>query len=174
MWLSTRIRAVGVWFSGYNNSFNTNGASGGGLANTPNVYLVPAGVDTVVNGADRTRTARRTWSVFDQAMPLPYDTGDAGDPVAGSAERRRHPAFRAHHDSGSFGDDELCRNARLVGRSVWNSQWVLIIPGQSLLADPEEGIERFIYGGKNGDGTRDSNGVRDILLYFKTYSYGGD
>ncbi|MBR6023249.1 MAG: LamG domain-containing protein [Kiritimatiellae bacterium] len=172
-WLSTRIRAVGVWFSGYNNAFNTNNASGGGLANTPNVYLVPAGVDTVVNGADRTRTTRRTWSVFDQALPLPFGTGGSSDAASSASVRRRHSAFRAHHDNGSFRDDELCSNARLVGRSVWNSQWVLIIPGRSLLADPEEGIERFIYGGKK-DGKPDGAGVEDILLYFKTYSYGGD
>lgn len=173
-WLSTRIRAVGVWFSGYNNSFNTNSATGEGLANTPNVYLVPAGVDTVVNGADRTRTSLRTWTVFDQAMPLAFDIGEAGDPVTRSAERRRHPAFRAHHDKGTFSDDELCSNARLVGRSVWNSEWVLIIPGRSLLADPEEGINRFIYGQKQANGERDGTGVTDIQLYFKTYSYGGD
>ncbi len=173
-WLSTRIRAVGVWFSGYNNSFNTNSATGEGLANTPNVYLVPAGVDTVVNGADRTRTSLRTWTVFDQAMPLAFDIGEAGDPVTRSAERRRHPAFRAHHDKGTFSDDELCSNARLVGRSVWNSEWVLIIPGRSLLADPEEGINRFIYGPKQANGERVGTGVTDIQLYFKTYSYGGD
>jgi hypothetical protein len=173
-WLSTRIRAVGVWFSGYNNAFNTNSATGGGLANTPNVYLVPAGVDTVVNGADRTRTSLRTWTVFDQAMPLAFDIGEAGDPVTRSAERRRHPAFRAHHDKGTFSDDELCSNARLVGRSVWNSEWVLIIPGRSLLADPEEGINRFIYGPKQANGERVGTGVTDIQLYFKTYSYGGD
>lgn len=173
-WLSTRIRAAGVWFSGYNTAFNTNAASGSGLANTPNVYLVPAGVDTVVNGADRTRTKLRTWTVFDQALPLACDTGEAGDSAAGAAERRRHPAFRAHHDSGTFDDAELCSNARLVGRSVWNSQWVLIIPGKSLLGDPEEGLDRFIYGGKKADGTRDGYGVTDIRLYFKTYSYSGD
>jgi hypothetical protein len=173
-WLSTRIRAAGVWFSGYNTAYNTNNASGSGLANTPNVYLVPAGVDTVVSGADRTRTTRRTWSVFDQALPLPYDTGEAGDDAASAPVRRRHAAFRAHHDSGTFDDDELCANARLVGRSVWNSQWVLIIPGRSLLADPEEGLDRLIYGGKKSDGTRDGYGITDIRLYFKTYSYSGD
>lgn len=173
-WLSTRIRAVGVWFSGYNTTFNTNNASGSGLANTPNVYLVPAGVDTVINGADRSRTTRRTWNVFDQALPLAFDTGEAGDDAASAAVRRRHAAFRAHHDSGTFDDAELCSNARLVGRSVWNTQWVLIIPGRSLLADPEEGLDRLIYGGKKADGTRDGYGITDIRLYFKTYSYAGD
>jgi hypothetical protein len=180
--LSTRIRAAGVWFSGYNTAFNTDSASGGGLANTPNVYLVPAGTDTIVSGADRSRTELRNWTVFDQAMPWPADLGTAGNAaeafaarLAGiPAERRRHPAFRAHHDTGTFSDDELCSNARLVGRSVWNSGWVLIIPGKSLLADPEEGLDRFLYGAKKADGTRDGCGITDIRLYFKTYSYSGD
>ena len=154
--------------------FNTNSASGSGLANTPNVYLVPAGVDTIVSGADRTRTALRNWSVFDQALPLPYGIGGSSDAASTASQRRRHPAFRAHHDAFAFGDDELCTNARLVGRSVWNSKWVLIIPGRSLLADPDEGIQRFISGGLQANGDRDHYGVSDILLYFQTYSYSGD
>ncbi len=184
-WLSTRIRAVGVWFGGYNIAWNTNNASGAGLANTPNVYLVPAGTDTIVTGTDRTRTALRTWNVLDQVLPLPVDIGEAEaatsgfsplfDSLSGSAaERRRHPAFRAHHDAGNFTEAELCTNARLVGRSVWNSNWVLIIPGASLLSDPAEGLDRFIHGALQPDGTRNGSGVKDIRLYFQTYSYSGD
>ena len=29
-------------------------------------------------------------------------------------------------------------NKRLIGRSVWNSKWKLIIPGKTLLADPNQ------------------------------------
>jgi hypothetical protein len=175
-WLSTRIRAVGVWFAGYNITWNTNNASGAGLANTPNVYLVPAGTDTIVSGADRTRTKTRTWTVLDQILPLPSGLGAADlTPLAtATGERRRHSAFRAHHDAGNFTEDELCTNARLIGRSVWNTDWVLIIPGRSLLADPDEGLNRFIHGALQPDGTRDGHGVTDIRLYFQTYSYSGD
>ena len=35
-------------------------------------------------------------------------------------------------------------NNRLVGRSVWNTKWKLIIPGKTLLNDSNEGLERFI------------------------------
>ncbi len=175
-WFSTRIRAVGVWFGGYNITWNTNSASGAGLANTPNVYLVPAGTDTIVSGADRTRTKTRTWTVLDQLLPLPSGLGAADlTPLMSSVgERRRHSAFRAHHDAGNFTEDELCTNARLIGRSVWNTDWVLIIPGRSLLADPQEGLNRFIHGALQADGTRDGHGITDIRLYFQTYSYSGD
>ena len=53
-------------------------------------------------------------------------------------------------------------NKRLIGRSIWNSQWKLVIPGITLLNDPNQGLDRFI------------NSVRDIKLYFVTYSYSGN
>jgi hypothetical protein len=59
-----------------------------------------------------------------------------------------------------------------VGRSVWNTNWLLIIPGRTLLADPNEGIERFIHGALT-DGKRDNAGVKDIKIFFQTYSLSG-
>ena len=53
-------------------------------------------------------------------------------------------------------------NRRLIGRSAWNSGWKLIIPGRTLLHDPNEGLDRFI------------QTVRDIKLRFVTYSYAGN
>ena len=53
-------------------------------------------------------------------------------------------------------------NSRLIGRSVWNSKWKIVIPGKMLLNDPEEGMERFI------------RTVKDIKLHFETYSYSGN
>ena len=53
-------------------------------------------------------------------------------------------------------------NRRLIGRSVWNTQWKLVIPGDTLLADPKEGLSRLI------------QTVTDIKLYFTTYSYSGN
>ena len=51
---------------------------------------------------------------------------------------------------------------RLVGRSVWNTEWVLIIPGQTLLANPNAGLDKFI------------DEISDIKLLFQTYSYSGN
>jgi hypothetical protein len=53
-------------------------------------------------------------------------------------------------------------NTRLIGRSVWNSKWKLVIPGRSLLNDPDEGLDRFI------------QTVNDIQVHFHTYSYSGN
>jgi hypothetical protein len=49
-----------------------------------------------------------------------------------------------------------------VGRSVANTQWVLIIPGAYRLGDPAAGLSDFI------------NTVTDIKLYFQTYSASGN
>lgn len=48
----------------------------------------------------------------------------------------------------------------------------MIIPGRTLLADPNEGIERFIHGALT-DGKRDNAGVKDIKIFFQTYSLSG-
>jgi hypothetical protein len=166
---ATKIRSVGVWFSGYDNTR---------LANTPRVYLVPAGTD-VMRSPTESGQRLRTWRVFDQALPLPHDLG-AGDlsrtgwsAVTDSlstrfAERRRFGSFRAYHDSGLFDDTEVCDASRLIGRSVWNTQWYLIVPAGTMHGNRDTAIQRFIEG---PDGT---NGVTDIKLFFQTYSYAGN
>ncbi|HOX03191.1 MAG TPA: LamG domain-containing protein [Candidatus Paceibacterota bacterium] len=179
---ATKIRSAGVWFKGYNVTFNTN-VTGAGLANEPRVYLVPVGED-VLRSPTGGPGALRHWTVLNQAMPLPYNVGaaDLDDqdwiPVIDSLREplgqiRRFASFRAYHDRGQFDEAETHSNGRLVGRSVWNTRWLLIIPGRTLLADPNEGVERFIHGAAV-DGGRDGLGVVDILVFFQTYSIGGD
>jgi len=58
--------------------------------------------------------------------------------------------------------DELIYDSRLVGRSVWNTEWVMIIPGLMLNSDPDEGLDRFI------------DQVTDIQLIFQTYGFSGN
>jgi hypothetical protein len=173
---ATKIRSAGVWFAGYNNIAD-------GLANEPRVYLLPVGQD-VMRSPTREGLETRNWKILDQALPLPYDVGSADldnpdyHPVTDSlteplCQIRRFASLRAYHDSGAFNEAETQNNGRLVGRSVWNSKWLLIIPGRTLLSDPNEGIDRFIYGAlKNG--ARDGNGVKDIKLFFQTYSISGE
>ena len=106
-----------------------------------------------------------------KTVPFPSTTADldTGDwiPLLDSlnghlGESRKFAQFRAYHDGTSDVDlDELATDSRLICRSVWNSQWVLIIPGLSLNADPDEGIDRFI------------DLVSDIKLVFETYGYAG-
>jgi hypothetical protein len=182
---ATKVRSMGVWFKNYNITYNTN-AAGPGLANQPHVYLIPVGED-VMRSPSRNALRLRHWKVMDQAIPLPYDIGGANvdnpdwQPVIDSlrepfAQIRRFASFRAYHDAGEFDPAEASTNGRLVGRSVWNTRWLLIIPGRALLSDPNEGIERFIHGAiVDVEGNRQSStAVSDIKLFFQTYSIPGD
>jgi len=180
---ATKIRSVGVWFCNYENDYNT-GGTGGGLANQPRVYLVPVGTD-MMRVPDGTGETIRQWNVVDQALPVPYPINDEdwqrpdwnvlSDVFGGELyQTRKHGSLRAYHDSGGWSAGEVCNNARLVGRSVWNTRWMLVIPGGTLLSDAEKGIERFIHGAELAPGAWDENGVTDIKLIFQTYSYAGN
>ena len=122
---------------------------------------------------------------MDQVLPVPFSIEDDTDwkiekgwiPIVDSLngeifQIRRHGRFRAYHDDG-FNYSEMIKDNRLIGRSVWNTRWLLIIPGISLHGDPDEGIELFINGPLDIYGERNGNGVTDILLTFETYSYSG-
>ncbi len=159
---STRIRSVGVWFNNYD---TTN------LASTPRVYLVPTGADLLRSPND-TSLAFRSWQVVDQRIPVPFPiaSGDLDNPnwIPGMntqdgsfVDIRHHSAFQAFQD-GTFDASQFTTSTRLVGRSVANTQWVLIIPGAYLLGDPSAGLDDFI------------NSVADIKLYFQTYSTSGN
>jgi hypothetical protein len=154
------------------------------LAATPYIYLIPAGVDSMRSPPLGDASAIRTWVVQDVAVPLPFDIGGsdfASTELYQSSDSltevpftvRKHQAFRPVSSSAIFGTlvvywtgGELERsqytNTRLIGRSVWNSKWKLVIPGRTLLNSPEEGLDRFI------------RTVQDVKLYFQTYSYSGN
>ena len=152
-----------------------------GLSATPYVYLIPVGVDSMRSPPLGDASQVRTWSVQDLAIPMPFNIGGSdfstkklyqsaeslAEPLFGI---RKHPAFRPVNDIAKFVlifyDATLPRtefhNERLVGRSVWNSQWKIVIPGRTLLNNPDEGLERLI------------QTVKDIKLNFTTYSYSGN
>jgi len=171
---ATRIRGTGVFFDGYENL---------PLAATPRVYLVPAGDDYLrVPTTDTDAFPVRQWKVVDQIIPIPYpvNTDDLAqqdwtpldDMLDGSfGISRRFSAFRAYPDTGAVDDSQL--DSRLVSRSVWNSRWLLVIPGGTLLGDADEGLETFIHGVVDADGNRDEQGVDDVKILFKTYAYEG-
>ncbi|MBG90133.1 MAG: hypothetical protein CMO80_24990, partial [Verrucomicrobiales bacterium] len=80
---------------------------------------------------------------------------------------RKHQAFRPVSTTGVFSQNGQLTptgytNNRLIGRSVWNSKWKLVIPGRTLLANSEEGLDRFI------------RTVTDIKIHLETYSYAGN
>jgi hypothetical protein len=159
---ATKIRSVGVWFNDYD---------GAGLSATPRVYLVPVGAD-VLRAPSANDFTTREWKVVDQAIPEPFPLGPSqfNDPAwipindtlgDSMIAIRRFASFRAYHDAG-WTTDQLASDSRLIGRSVWNTDWVLIIPGGTFLSDADDGLERFI------------SSVSDIKLFFQTYSYPGN
>jgi hypothetical protein len=127
----------------------------------------------------------REWKILDQKLPVPFPLSAGSFTVPGwipvnnsliedLAGIRQFARFRAYHDSGSFKPEETVTDTRLIGRSVWNTRWLLIIPGGTLHNDRNEGIQRFINGALKTDGTRDGNGVTDIKVFFQTYAYSGN
>ena len=148
--------------------------------------MLPAGSD-VLRSPNATDFETREWRVVDQKLPVPFPVGstDLSDPdwipLHDSLNEdlgaiRQISSFRAHHDSGIFDPVEMTTDSRLIGRSVWNTRWLLIIPGGTLLANAEEGLDRFALGAlvPGGGGVRDGEGVSDILLFFQTYAFSGN
>jgi hypothetical protein len=174
---ATKVRSVGLTLEGYDTA---------DLSSTPRVYLVPVGMDVMRSPTGDT-LATREFKVVDQAIPPPFPVGDTdlanpnwipqSDSLPESLGAvRRYATFKAFPDpDGDLDPLSTTTENRLVGRSVWNTQWLLIIPGATLLADPTEGLDTFILGAEipGGDGTRDGNGVKDIRLFFTTYAYTG-
>ncbi len=166
---ATKIRSTGVWFGNYDSL-----AGSGGLTETPRVYLFPAGEDRMRSPNDGSLV--RGWHVLDQKLPVPFpvSSGNLSNPDyipqndsfgETFAALRKFPDFRAYHDSGSDWPSELDGDSRLVGRSVWNTEWVLIIPAGYLQSNRQKALDVFI------DGPDGEGGVSDILLFFQTYAY---
>lgn len=190
---ATKIFSVGVDLDGYVGMDNP--SAGGGvsppdpttdpnaLSATPYIYLIPVGSDSMRTPPLGDTSTIRTWNIDDVAIPLPYNVSAndfSSTPFYTSANSlseplfaiRKYQAFRPVSTTSVFNPDifgadgslqpSQYTNTRLIGRSVWNSKWKLIIPGQTLLSDPNEGLDRFI------------NSVKDVKLYFITYSYAGN
>lgn len=146
------------------------------LAATPGIYLIPVGVDSMRTPPLGDESTVRTYAVSDITIPLPFNIGGSefstkpqytsGDsltePLFGL---RKHAAFRPVANASLFSANlspSQYTNTRLIGRSVWNSRWKLVIPGYKLLHDPNEGLDRF------------AHTVKDIKLHLVTYSYSGN
>ena len=128
----------------------------------------------------------RIWKVEDATIPTPFNIGGSDHDTKKLFQTsfsltdrlfnvRKHQAFRPVGDPSLFIDlgqrgsvsepmnfQTQLLNNRLVGRSVWNSRWKLVIPGKSLLYDPNEGLDILI------------RTLKDIKIHFETYSYSGN
>jgi hypothetical protein len=166
-YFATKLRGVGVWIEGAN--------AGTALPKRPEVYLVPTGLDymRVPISSGSATSATRAWQVVDQVLPVPYALADSDwEATDWSALKdiysnalcvqRRHPAIRANVGNVFDEAGTLVYNSRLIGRSVWNSEWWVLIPAASLNADAGKGKNAFL------------DNVKDIHLYLKTYSFSGN
>ena len=164
---ATKIRAVKVIFSGYTISGSN------ALTCSPYVYLIPVG-DDVLRSPDV--GTPRQWHILDQQLPVPFplSPGSPGglnwipinDTLGNNlAAIRKFDLFLAGISPrpAPCPDVGFTGSSRLIGRSVWNTKWMLIIPAGGLGGTTfDEGLRRFV------------NSVGDISLEFKTYSYGGN
>jgi hypothetical protein len=154
-----------------------------GLAATPYIYLIPTGVDSMRSPPLGDTGSVRTWDVRDVTIPLPFNIGasefstnewwQSADFLTEEIfSVRKHQPFRPVSSASvfslnNFGSSGYLQaspftNSRLIGRSVWNSEWKIVIPGSTLLDDPEEGLRRLI------------RTVQDIQIHMITYSYSGN
>jgi hypothetical protein len=166
---ATKIRSVGVWLSDYRSDSILSD-----LPSAPRVYVVPVGTDVMSLPYSEDPAQVRLWKVVDQRIPVPIPSSSSlldnvtWSPLLDSlngrlGDTRKFSALRAYHDGASSVDmDELVTDTRLIGRSVWNTEWMVIIPGRMLNSDPDEGIRRFI------------DQVSDVKMVFQTYSHSGN
>lgn len=158
---ATRIATAGVYLDNYEDAE---------LATTPRAYLVPVGTD-YFRVSTSTQPVTRAWSVRESRIPTPFVINasqlqspgfipllDGSDGRFG--EIRRHSDFRMYHEPELDLDDDE-QGTRLIARSIWNSEWILVIPGAGLHADAMQGLTQF------------AENVSDIKLTFKTYSHNG-
>jgi hypothetical protein len=145
------------------------------LSATPYVYLIPCGNDVKRAPPLGDTDTIRTWTVQDQALPLPYNLG-ANDfnstqffNATGTLSSqpwviRKHQAFRAVGNTELFdGSPPLeYSSSRLIGRSAWNTRWKIVIPANTLSANEQDALNRFV------------SSVTDIKLYLRTYSHSGN
>ncbi|MES2709909.1 MAG: hypothetical protein V4726_25150 [Verrucomicrobiota bacterium] len=182
---ATKIYSAGMVLKGYTgmdpyvqgtpNAGAPASGSPDALGATPYLYLIPTGTDSMLAPPLGDTGVIRTWNVHDQALPLPFNLGasdfngvqffNANSSLSGQPWiLRKHQAFRAVSDPAFFYSTVPTEftSSRLIGRSVWNSGWKIIIPAYSLLNSEQEGLNRFV------------RSVKDIQLFLRTYSHSGN
>jgi len=156
-----------------NPSINPNG-----LSATPHIYLIPVGLDSMRSPPLGDQSGIRTWKIQDATIPTPFNIGGSdfdSKMLFQSSDSltelmfnvRKHQAFRPVSDASIFAEGPILPpsniiNNRLIGRSVWNSSWKLVIPGKALLYDADEGLDILI------------RTLKDIKIHFETYSFSGN
>jgi hypothetical protein len=182
---ATKISSVGIALPGYvgmnSYGFGNAGSSGSAssspnaLSSTPYLYLIPCGSDRMLAPPLGDTNTLRSWTVHDQALPLPYNLGASSfnttnffDANGSLSEQpwvlRKHQPFRPVSDPALFYSSIPAEftNTRLIGRSVWNTQWKIVIPAYTLMSNEQEALNRFVAS------------VKDIQLFLRSYSNSGN
>ena len=182
---ATKIYSVGMVLNGYigmdpysqgtPNAGGPNSTSANALGATPYVYLIPTGSDYMLAPPLGDTGAVRSFDVKDQALPLPFNLGATsfsstqffnanGTLSEAPWILRKHQAFRPVSDPAFFYSSVPAEftSSRLVGRSVWNGGWKIVIPAYALLNNEPEALNRFVAS------------VKDIQIFLRTYSHSGN
>lgn len=182
---ATKIYSVGMVFRGYigmdpfaagtPNAGSPNTSAPNALNATPYAYLIPTGMDSMLAPPLGDTATVRTFDVRDQALPLPFNLGATafsstqffnanGTLTEAPWILRKHQAFRPVNDPAFFYTTVPAEftSSRLVGRSVWNGGWKIVIPAYSLLNNEQDALNRFVAS------------VKDIELFLRTYSHSGN
>ena len=175
---NAKIRNFAIRLDGVDASLGTDPESG-----TVFVYLLPAGDSVLRENTNKPRIEDELitpWAVVDQFLPVP--------PLASVTEfsRRSYNPWRSTAQSnGNFLNeikrqrdseaqielgqprDEIRLNSNLAGRSAWNTQWLLVIPGSQWTSSSDPLVIRtkllqFIYG--NEADPSQHRGITDIRL----------
>jgi len=164
-YFATKIAEAGVELVGYN--VGRDGGRVTAFAETPYVYLVPAGLDRMRAPATGEVIS---FDVADQLLEVPNLLGSKALAMSWdalyanlmgqgtAATVRKYPPFRANGESDA---------TTLIGRSVWNTQWVLVIPAGAIRSDRAKVLEELVWGNE------ETAGVTDIKIGFRTYSHWG-
>ncbi len=182
---ATKIYSVGMVFKGYvgldpyavgtPGAGSANSTAANSLSATPYVYLIPVGTDYMLAPPLGDTGMVRAFDVRDQALPLPFNLGATSFSTTqffnanGTLSEapwilRKHQSFRPVSDPAFFYSSVPAEftSSRLVGRSVWNSRWKIVIPAYELLNNEQDGLNRFV------------SSVKDIELFLRTYSHSGN
>lgn len=182
---ATKIYSVGMVFDGYvgmdpfrsgtPNAGGPNSAAPNALGATPYAYLIPVGTDYMLAPPLGDTNTVRAFDVKDQALPLPFNLGATsfsstqffnanGTLSEAPWILRKHQAFRPVNDAAFFYSTVPAEftSSRLVGRSVWNGGWKIVVPAYTLLNNETEALNRFVAS------------VKDIQIFLRTYSHSGN
>ena len=179
---NAKIRSYAIRFDGVESAIGIDQRSG-----TVFVYLLPVGESILRANTNSPRIedeAPTPWSVVSQFLPAP--------PLISATDVRRrefNPWTSTAHAGGNFLsairrqrdseaqielDQPLRLNTNLAGRSVWNTRWLLVIPGAQWTSSDDPAAIRskllqFIYG--TSADPENLVGISDIRLVINAYSH---